>query len=230
MRAIDVMTTSIIFASPTMTVREAAGLLIEHSISAMPVADENGKLVGIVSEGDLLHRSEIGTGARPRAWWLQFLASTRELASQYVKEHAQRVEDVMTTDVISVSEDTPLAEIADLLERHRIKRVPVLKDGKVTGIVSRANLVRALASTAPYAAPLVAPGDLQLRTAVLEAMAGQRWALSPEQVLVIDGVVHLWGVMTSEEQGKALCVAAQNVPGVKLVVSHLGYPVIIPAM
>jgi CBS-domain-containing membrane protein len=230
MRAVDVMTTSVIFATPEMSVRDAAGILANHSISAMPVADANGRLVGIVSEGDLLHRSELGTGARRRSWWLQFLASTRELASEYVKEHARTVQDVMTTEVISVGEDTPLAEVAELLERHRIKRVPVLKDGKVTGVVSRANLVRALASSPVDSAPLVAPGDETLRDAILAAMAGERWALLRGQVIVTDGVVHLWGVIKSEEERKAICVAAQNVPGVKQVMSNLDYPAVLPAM
>ncbi|MDQ7976817.1 CBS domain-containing protein [Paraburkholderia sp. SARCC-3016] len=230
MRAIDVMTTSVIYATPEMNIREAAGLLAEHSISAAPVVDVDGNLVGIVSEGDLLHRSEIGTGARRRSWWLQFLSSTRELAREYVKEHAQTVKDVMTTDVMTVYEDTPLGEVAELLERHRIKRVPVLKNGKVTGIVSRANLVRALASIEPAAAPLVTPDDAKLREAVLAAMAGERWGLARENVIVADGVVHLWGSITSDEESKALCIAAQSVPGVKEVVSHLAYPAPFPAM
>ncbi|MFC0396973.1 CBS domain-containing protein [Paraburkholderia rhizosphaerae] len=230
MRAVDVMTTSVIFASPEMSVREAAGLLVKHSISAMPVTDADGNLVGIVSEGDLLRRSEIGTGVRQRSWWLQFLASTRELAGEYVKEHAQTVNDVMITDVITVDEETPLVEVADLLERRRIKRVPVVKNGKVTGIVSRANLVRALASADLRTAPVTAPGDAELRDAVVNAMAGQRWALPREHVIVADGVVHLWGTITSEEQRTALCVSAQNVPGVKEVSSHLDYAVVLPAM
>jgi CBS domain-containing protein len=230
MRAVDVMTTSIIFASPEMSVREAAGLLVEHSISAMPVADADGNLVGIVSEGDLLHRSEIGTGVPRRAWWLQFVASTRTLASEYLKEHAQKVKDVMTADVITVDEQTPIAEVAEVLERRRIKRVPVLKNGKVTGIVSRANLVRALASVEPRAVAQVAPGDAQLREAVVVAMAGQRWGLARENVIVTGGVVHLWGAITSEEHRKAICVAAQNVPGVKEVIDHLDYPALHPIM
>jgi CBS-domain-containing membrane protein len=230
MRAVDVMTTSVIFAKPEMSVRDAAGMLANHSISAMPVTDANGQLVGIVSEGDLLHRSELGTGVRRRAWWLHFLASTRELASEYVKEHARTVQDVMTTEVISVDEDTPLVEVAELLERHRIKRVPVLRDGKVTGVVSRANLVRALASIPLDGAPEVAPGDETLRDAILAAMAGERWALLRGQVIVTDGVVHLWGVINSEEERKAICVAAQNVPGVRQVISHLDYPAVLPAM
>jgi len=230
MRAVDVMTTSVIFATPEMSVRDAAALLANHSISAMPVADADGRLIGIVSEGDLLHRSEIDTGTRRRAWWLQFLASTRELASEYVKEHARSVRDVMTKEVITVEEDTPLAAVADLLERHRIKRVPVLKDGKVSGVVSRANLVRALASLPADSAPPAGPDDEAIRDAILAAMAGPRWGLARGQVIVTDGVVHLWGVINSDEERKALCIAAQNVPGVKEVVSHLDFPAVFPAL
>ena len=231
MWARDVMTTSVIFATPEMSVREAARLLVEHSISAVPVKTADGKLIGIVSEGDLVHRREIGTGGRRRSWWLEFLASSRELAGEYVKEHAQMVKDLMTVDVITVNEDTPLSEVASLLERHRIKRVPVLKDGKMTGLVSRADLVRALASsTHDNKQTPVVRADAEIREAILNAMSGQRWALSRGQVIVNEGEVHLWGVILSEEERKAACIAARGVPGVKQVVSHLDYPVVLPAM
>lgn len=231
MLARDVMTTSIVFASPQMSVREAAHLLAEHSISAAPVADANGNLLGIISEGDLMRRHEIGTGARERSWWLEFLMSTRELANEYVKEHAHAVSDLMTTEVVTVSEDTPLAEVAELLERHRIKRVPVLKDGKVTGLVSRGDLVRALASSSEGDEQAsAARADADLREAILDAMSGQRWALSRRQVIVNKGEVHLWGVVLSEEERKAICVAAQQVAGANKVVSHLEFPVVLPSM
>ena len=128
MRAIDVMTSSVIVASPDMSVQAAAKLLDDNRISGMPVVDAAGQVTGMVSEGDLLRRVEIGTGERRRSWWLEFFASTRELASAYVKEHAHTVKDIMSQPVVSVREDTPLTEIADLLERHHIKRVPVMRD------------------------------------------------------------------------------------------------------
>ncbi|MEM5367062.1 CBS domain-containing protein [Paraburkholderia azotifigens] len=231
MWARDVMTTSVIFATPEMSVLEVARLLVEHSVSAVPVTTADGKLIGIVSEGDLVHRGEIGTGGRRRSWWLEFLASSRELAGEYVKEHAQTVKDLMTVDVVTVNEDTPLSEVASLLERHRIKRVPVLEGGKVTGLVSRADLVRALASSTHdnKQAPVVR-ADAEIREAILNAMSGQRWALSRGQVIVNEGEVHLWGVILSEEERKAACIAAQGVPGVKQVISHLDYPVVLPSM
>ncbi|HDR9512049.1 histidine kinase [Burkholderia cepacia] len=230
MWARDVMTTPVIFATPEMGVQETAKLLVEHSISAVPVADADGKLIGIISEGDLVRRVEIGTGARRRSWWLELLASSRELASQYVKEHAQTVKDLMSINVVTVDEDTPLSEVAELLERYRIKRVPVVKNDKVTGLVSRADLVRALASDTHDNRQPVARADAEVREAILHAMSGQRWALTRGQVIVKKGEVHLWGVIFSEEERKAVCVAAQTVPGVKRVISHLVYPVTLPSM
>ncbi|MBR8285407.1 CBS domain-containing protein [Burkholderia cenocepacia] len=230
MYARDVMTTSVISASPEMSVQETAKLLVEHGISAAPVIDADGKLIGIVSEGDLVHRVEIGTHAKRRSWWLELLASSRELASEYVKEHAQTVKDLMTVDVVTVAEDTPLFEVAELLERHRIKRVPVVDNGKVAGLVSRADLVRALASDTHDRRKSLAHADVEIREAILNAMSGQRWALSRGQIIVKNGKVHLWGVIFSEGERKAVCVAAQTVPGVKQVISHLVYPVTLPSM
>jgi CBS domain-containing protein len=224
MRAFDVMATSVEVARPDMIVRDAAKMLADYHISGMPVVDKEGKLVGMITEGDLLRRVEIGTEAKRRAWWLDLIASSQELASEYVKEHSRLVSEVMTTDIVTVTEETPLAEIAELMERHRIKRVPVLRDGKLTGLVSRANLIRALASVGPELSRSITPDDSAIREAILSAMKGNRWALLRNNVLVTNGVVHLWGVITSEDEGKAIRVAAENVPGVKEVKSHLEYP------
>ena len=224
MRAIDVMTSSVIVASPDMNVQAAATLLDDNRISGMPVVDAAGQVIGMVSEGDLLRRTEIGTGERRRSWWLEFFASTRELASAYVKEHAHTVKDIMRQPVVSVREDTALADIADLLERHRIKRVPVLRDGKLVGIVSRANLIRALASVAPDT-PATLSSDQEIREAVLRELSGQRWALRRDGVIVQEGVVHLWGIVQSEDERRAIRVAAEGVPGVKGVRDHLYFPI-----
>ncbi|WP_431822625.1 CBS domain-containing protein [Burkholderia sp. F1] len=230
MRASDVMTSVVITVTPETTIHTAATLLADNHIGGMPVVDANGRVVGFVSEGDLLHRVEIGTGKRRRAWWLEVLASTRELASTYVKEHGHAVKDVMNDSVIAVTEDTPLDEIADTFERYRIKRVPVLKDSELVGIVSRANLIRALASMPEKSMPSETPDDSALRDSVLTELRDQRWALPRENVIVRDGVVHLWGVIESEEERRAVLVAAEGVPGVKRVESHLEYPGIIPTM
>lgn len=224
MRASDIMTTSIISANPDMSVRQAAGTMVFAGISGMPVIDESGRLLGMVTEGDLMHRAELGTGVKNRAWWLDMVASTTELASQYVKEHGRKVRDVMSTDVTTVTESCPVADIAELLERRRIKRVPVIRDGKVVGVVSRSNLIRALVTMAPDVPAAAENGDNAIREDVIAAMAGHPWALARENVIVENGTVHLWGPVVGAEEGNAIRVAAENVPGVKDVVSHFGIP------
>src|SRR5689334_22386370 len=150
MRAEDVMTTDVVTVAPETSVQDLAALLANHGISGVPVVDAANNLVGLVSEGDLLHRTETGTERRTqrrRVRWLDALASDRDLARDYVRSHSRTVRDVMTRDVITATETTELDEVANLLGTKRVKRVPVVRDGKVVGIVSRANLVRALATT-----------------------------------------------------------------------------------
>lgn len=223
MQALDIMTTEVISVPSTAAIFEAAALMAGHHISGLPVVGEDGKIAGIVSEGDLLHRVETGTGRPQRSWFAEFLYSNRKLAREYLKENALLVRDVMTENVISVSPTAELGEIAALLERHQIKRVPVISDGKVVGMVSRSNLVSALARAAQAGSDTVA-ADEAIRQGVLNALDGQRWATSVENVVVTDGVVHLWGTVSSEEERKAMCVCAERVSGVKGVEDHLGYP------
>jgi predicted transcriptional regulator len=203
--------------------------MVFAGISGMPVIDESGRLLGMITEGDLMHRAELGTGIKQRAWWLEMVASTTELASQYVKEHARKVRDVMTTDITTVSETCPVADIADILERRKIKRVPVMRDGKVVGVVSRSNLIRALVTMAPELPAKADNGDHAIREDVLAAMAGQPWALARENVIVENGAVHLWGPVVGAEEGNAIRVAAENTPGVKDVVTHFGRPPSVPS-
>jgi CBS domain-containing protein len=223
MRALDVMTKNVVSVSPEATVQEAARLLAENHISGMPVLDDEGHLLGILTEGDLLHRAEIGTKTRRRSWWLEWLASNRELAAIYVKENARLVRDVMTTRVISVGETTPVHEIAELMEQHGIKRVPVTYEGELLGIVSRANLIKVLAMGPKEISTEGEASDRQIRDAVLKELARHRWAAPVEDVMVSNGVVHLWGVVTSQAQARGICVAAQSVPGVKSVEDHTGF-------
>ncbi|MPW19376.1 CBS domain-containing protein [Paraburkholderia sp. CNPSo 3157] len=230
MRALDIMTTPVVTATPDMTIHDAARLFVDNGISGMPVVDEDGKVIGIVSQRDLLHRVENGTGHGKRRWWLEFLLSSpREQAARYVKEHGHVVGDVMCNQVISISEDMSLAQIADLMERRHLKRVPVLKDGKLVGIVSRSNLIRALASVVP-AVDAISLDDASLRDAIVRAMRGQRWRVPKQGVLVKDGVAHLWGVIESEEEKRAIHIAAECVPGVKRVEYHLEFPSVIPTL
>ena len=220
MRAMDVMTSEVITVEQNASVQTVAKLLAERGISAVPVVDRGNRVIGMVSEGDLLHRAETGTERR-RSWWLDMMASTNKLAGDYVKSHSGKVRDVMTRDVISVTEATPVADIAVLLETNRIKRVPVVRDGKLVGIVSRANLVRALAMTITQASGTEA-NDLSIRDKLLAELKAQRWAeVSPANVTVKDGVVHLWSSYLSEQEKRALVVAAENIPGVRRVEDHM---------
>ena len=175
MRAMDVMTADVITVKENASVRDVAKLLAERGISAVPVVDDDNRIIGMVSEGDLLHRTETGTGRR-RSWWLELIASTNELAVDYVRSHGGSVKDVMTRDVISVSDTTPVADIAILLEKNRIKRVPVVRDGRLVGIVSRANLVRALAMTVNEASSDAGSDDRAIRDKLLAELQAQKWA------------------------------------------------------
>jgi len=215
MRAMDLMTTEVITVDENASIQSVAKLLADHGISALPVVDKENRVIGMISEGDLLHRAETATERR-RSWWLEMVSSTNQLAGDYIKSHGGVVKDVMTRDVLSVTEETPVADIAVLLETNRIKRVPVLRDGKLIGIVSRANLVRALAMTINEAAGGTQADDRSIRAKLLAELKAQRWAaVSPANVTVKDGVVHLRSSYLSEQEKRALVVAAENVPGVR---------------
>ncbi|WP_233804500.1 CBS domain-containing protein [Paraburkholderia sp. HP33-1] len=230
MRAHDIMTASVVTATPDMAIQDAATLLVENHIGSMPVVDGNGQIVGIVGERDLLHRVENGTCHRKRQWWLELLLSSpRAQAARYLKEHGRVVGDVMCEEVIWISGDTPLQQIADLMERRRLDSVPVLKGGKLIGNVSRSNLIRALARVAPVVES-ASGDDASLRDAIVLKMHGQSWGLPKQAVRVKDGVAHLWGVIESMEEKQAIRIAAESVPGVKRVEYHLEFPNVIPAL
>lgn len=218
MRAVDVMTTEVVTVSPETEVRELAKIMLERGISALPVVDASQTLVGIVSEGDLMRRPEAGTERKP-SWWLRLFADEREEAQAYVKSHGQHARDVMTTDVVTVAEETPIGEVARILERNRIKRVPVVRDGKVRGIVSRANLLQGLACYEAEAAP--PEGDQALRQAVLDAVAETGIGHHFVNVIVKDGVVQLWGTVWTEDERRAVRVAVEAVPGIERIENHV---------
>jgi CBS-domain-containing membrane protein len=221
MRAVDVMTTDVITIDEDASVQAAAKLLIEHNISAVPIVDKDNRVIGVVSEGDLLHRGETGT-EQWRSWWLEMVASRNELATEYIKSHSDKVKDVMTRGVISVTEATAVAEIAVLLETHCIKRVPVLRDGKLVGIVSRANLVRALAMTMNEPPGETEADDRVIRDNLLAELKAQKWAeVSPANITVKNGIVHLWSSYLSEQERRALVLLAQSTPGVRRVEDHM---------
>ncbi|MBO0756678.1 MAG: CBS domain-containing protein [Bradyrhizobiaceae bacterium] len=220
MKASDVMTRRVISIPPDSTILEAIRLMLQNHISGLPVIDGSGILVGVVTEGDFLRRAETGT-QRKRPRWLELLTGPRKLAEEYVQSHGRRIEEVMTHDPITISEDTPLDEIVRIMERRQIKRLPVMRGKTVVGIVSRANLMHALASL-DRAAPDAARSDTAIRDQILAELDKQAWApVALIDVVVHEGVVELWGTITEERQGAALKVCAENIPGVKRVLNHL---------
>jgi CBS domain-containing protein len=219
MNAGDVMTPRVVSVGPGASIVEAVQLMLANRISGLPVIAEN-KLVGIVTEGDLLRRAETGT-QRARRRWLEFFVGPGKLAEEYVHTHGRKVGDVMTPDPLTINEDTPLAEVVGLLEERRIKRLPVVRSGVVVGIVSRANLLHALASLARKQ-PGEAPADAAIRDQIYAELNRQQWI--PKDfinVVVHDGEVELWGTILDERERQAVRVAAENVPGVKRVCDHL---------
>jgi CBS domain-containing protein len=219
MKARDVMVSPVITVKPYSSVKEVANILLERHISAVPVVDDQGKLVGIVSEGDLMHRSEAGT-ERQRPWWLLGFTGNETLAAEYVKAHARKVADIMTRRVITASPDTPLHEIAALLEKNSIKRVPIVRDGQLVGIISRANLIQAVASA--HKGLEIPLSDTTIRDKLLAHLKEQCWAHTGLlNVTVNDGVVNLWGMTTSDEERKAIRVAAEIMPGVRAVSDNM---------
>jgi CBS domain-containing protein len=219
MKARDVMVSPVVTVKPSATVKEVAKVLLESRISGVPVVEDQGKLVGIVSEGDLLHRSEAGTELR-RAWWLVGLTGEETLAGEYVKAHARKAADVMTTNVISAGPDAPLHELAALMETNAIKRVPIVDNGRLVGIVSRANLLQAVAGARPEVeVPLADQGIREELLAHLQRQAWARpWLLN---VIVHGGVVDLWGVARSDAERKAIRIAAEGIEGVRAVRDNL---------
>ena len=220
MNAADVMTRNVITVSPETTVPELVTILLTRNISGVPVVDKDGTVVGIVTEGDLIRRNELGT-ERKRGGWLSFFTATATMAEEYVRSHGTKVKDLMTPGVVAVARETPLADIADLMEERHIRRVPVVNDGKVVGIVSRQNLLRAWASLPAEAKP-VSADDAAIRTALLNELSKQAWSRRPENsVVVTEGIVHLWGLAATDEEKRALELAAERTPGCKGVRDHI---------
>jgi CBS domain-containing protein len=219
MKARDVMVAPVITVKSHSTAKEVAKTLVDRRISAVPVVDDAGKLVGIISEGDLMHRAEIGTERRYQ-WWPRLVKGDVSLPFGYIKAHARRAADIMTQNVFTATPETPLDEIAVLLERNSIKRVPIVRDGRLVGIVSRANLVQALA-TIPRGLEIPL-SDSRIREELLSHLKGQPWADTHLfNVTVTDGVVSLWGLANSETERTAIRVAAEATPGVRGVNNHL---------
>jgi CBS domain-containing protein len=222
MKAADVMVSSVISVGQDASVQEVAEVLLRNRVSGVPVTGPQGELVGIVSEGDLIRRPEAGTERR-HSWWLDLIASNEGLASEYIKSHSRKVTDVMTRRVVTATPDTSVADVATLLEKHAIKRVPIVKDGKIVGIVSRANLLQALASLKN-----VPPGttdDASIRAKLTSKLANEQWTKpSLLNLIVHDGTVDLWGIAHSQTEKKAVRVLVESTPGVRAVNDNLLVP------
>jgi CBS domain-containing protein len=217
MKVRDLMTTNVVTVRPDTSVKHVAQLMLRHGISAVPVIDDQGSVVGIVSEGDLMCRSELGAPP-PRSWWLMAFARPQDIASEYVRTHGRYAKDVMTKDVIATDENRPAAEVAAVLEKKRIKRLPVLRDGRLVGIISRADLLHGIAAAG---LDRTAPGDEAIRLAVqtrIRDEAGVRDSFL--SVVVANAVVHLWGAVRSDAERSAARAAAETVRGVEGVVDH----------
>ncbi|WP_254025595.1 CBS domain-containing protein [Mesorhizobium ventifaucium] len=225
----DVMTADVITVASDTTIRTVAELLVTQGISGVPVLDDD-VLVGIVTEEDLLHRAEIGTAARPVSWWSRIFKNKAVLAAAYSREHSTRVVDVMTKNVVTVEESTPIADIADLLAQRKIRRVPVMRGGKVVGIVSRANIVRALAATANLPRSACRADDETIRQHIQLALRDEAWpSASTPNFTVKNGVVSFWGTVESDAERDALRVLCENIPGVQKVEDHrmiLSFPTV----
>ena len=220
MLAREVMTPNPISVTAAMPVEDCAKLLLEKRISAVPVVDAAGGVIGIVSEGDLMRRREAGTERR-YSWWLELVSDPQTMARDFVKSGGHKVSDVMTRQVVSVTEDTALAAIAGILEKHRIKRVPVMREGKIVGIVSRADLVRALLVVRPAPAAGGA-SDADIRDRFLARLDKEPWGpRSYVNILVNEGQVELWGFASSPDEARAIGLLAEDVPGVRGVVNHV---------
>ena len=221
MRAIDIMTAGPTCIDPNSSVMQATEIMLNLRVSGLPVVDESGRLVGIVTEGDLLRRVELGTEKhRPR--WLEFFLSPAKLSDEYVKTHGRKVSEVMTTDVVTIGEDAELAEVAELMLQHRIKRLPVVRQGHVVGIISRMDIVRALAkSLAEQTSPSFVD-DVTLRQTVLTEIGRQPWMpVANIDITVHGGTVELVGALREERQRQAIHVLVENIPGVRGVNDHL---------
>jgi CBS domain-containing protein len=219
MRAHQIMTRSVITVTPETAILDAAKSMLQRHISGLPVTDATGTLVGMVSEGDFIRRSEIGT-QRKYSRWLRFIFGPGRAATDFVHEHGRRVGEIMTATPLTVAEDAPLEKVVELMERHDVKRVPVMRGDKLVGIISRANLLQAVASLVREVPDPTADDD-HIRTRIIDTLTTNDWCPVGLNVIVRDGIAHLSGVISDEHSRQAAIVGAETVIGVKKVHDHL---------
>lgn len=215
----DIMTTPVIGVEPTASIGDAARLMLAHRISGLPVITRDGGLAGVVSEGDFMRRSELDTEQR-RSWWLAFLAGPGGLAEDYVRAHGRKVQEIMATELATIAPEATLEAAVELMTRRGVKRLPVIEDGKVVGIVTRSDLLRGVLRAQPTRDDAVV-ADEQLREAVLAELAKQPWSSGMIRVNADHGAVTLSGIIFDERQRAAARVCAENVPGVASVTDAL---------
>lgn len=219
MNASEVMTRAVIGIDPEAPILQAIRLMTGHKISGLPVVEQDGRIAGMLTEGDLLRRAETGTEGDPPGWLKSFLMLGHE-ASRYVRTHARRVGEVMTSDVVTIREDTPLSDVVELMLRHRVKRLPVVRDGRLVGVVSRADLVRKVGQA--MSAPTGSTDDGTIQRAILDTMEEHSWSRgNGVAVAVEDGVAGLDGCLFDFKERSAMTVLAENVPGVKRVENRI---------
>jgi CBS domain-containing protein len=219
MRSHQIMTRPAISVTPDTTILEAANIMLQRHISGLPVVDSAGALVGIISEGDFIRRSEINTG-RKRTKFMKFILGAGREAADFVHEHAKKVGEIMTPEPLTINEDTDLEQIVELMEKNNVKRLPVMRGNKLVGIVTRSSLLQAVASLARDIPDPTADDD-HIRNRIINTLAKNDWCPWGLNVVVRDGIVDLSGVITEERSRQAAIVGAENVAGVKKVHDHL---------
>jgi CBS domain-containing protein len=219
MRAYQIMTRRVITVSPETSIIDAADIMLRNHVSGLPVVAAAGRLVGIISDGDFIRRAEIGT-ERKRGRWLRLLVGPGQVASDFVHGRGRKVGEIMTPDPVTIAEDSPLAKTVQIMEKYHIKRLPVLRGDQLVGIVTRSDILHAVADIARDV-PDPSADDDQLRSNILAAVDKADWLPCRFNVTVRDGIAHLSGIVTDERYCQAAIVAAENVSGVKQVHDHL---------
>lgn len=229
MQARDILQPRVVTVPDSATVQTAVRLMLQHHVSGLPVVDGKNRLVGMVTEGDFLRRAEIGT-QKQHSRWVEFVLGAGRLADEYYQSHTRHVRDVMTPNVVSVQENAPASEVVRLMEKHRIKRVPVLRGDALVGIISRADLLRAFGHAARPPSS-TNQSDAAIRDAIVAEMKRQTWsAANSANVVVHDGIVELHGAVLDDRERLAIRVMAENTPGVKKVEDHLFWVDVVTGM
>ncbi|MBL8806460.1 MAG: CBS domain-containing protein [Rhodospirillales bacterium] len=213
--AADIMSTKLFSIAPGAGVRLAAEYMLKRRVSALLVLDPKKRLLGIVSEGDLVKRAELGA-AKKGSWWLEILTTDRDLARQYARAHGRRVADVMTRTCIVAGPDAPVATLAEMMERHKIKRIPIVDEGRVVGVVARADLVAAFVRTSGTVAAVHAANDAGAAAEIRRRIGREPWIGSTMvSVSVAKGIAAFSGIVSSVAQRDALRAIAEDVEGVR---------------